>query len=90
MSTKQFISILALLVVVTVVYVYDTTAAITSRSKCAEYAMNLTVKSFPDYFEATGDKFPPRLLKTEASQGAQVNYELFYKFCMNKRGVAGQ
>lgn len=90
MNTKQFVSILAFLLVVAAVYVYDTTAAIASRSKCADYAMNLTVQSFSDAFEATGKTFPPKLLKAEASQGAQVNYELFYNFCMNKRGVAGQ
>lgn len=90
MNTKQFASILVLLVVVTVVYVYDTTAAITSRSKCADYAMNLTVQSFPDSFEDTGDTFPPKKLKAEASQDANANYDIFYNFCMNKRGVAGQ
>lgn len=90
MRTKQFISILVLLVAVAVLYVYDNTAAITSRSKCADYAMSLAVQSFPDAFEATGETFPPKLLKAEASQGAQANYELFYDFCLNKRGVAGQ
>lgn len=79
-----------LLVVVAVVNVYDTTAAITSRGKCADYAMNLTVQSFPDSFEETGDTFPPKRLKAESSQDAQANYGLFYNFCMNKRGVAGQ
>lgn len=90
MTTKQFISISVLLVVIAIVYVYDTTSAITSRSKCADYAMNLTVQSFPDSFEDTGDAFPPKRLKAEVSQDAQANYDLFYNFCMNKRGVAGQ
>lgn len=90
MNTKQFVSILLLLMAVAIVYVYDTVAAITSRSKCADYAMNLTVQSFPDAFEDTGDVFPPKHLKAEASQDAQANYGLFYNFCMNKRGVAGQ
>jgi len=90
MNTKQFLSILALLVVVAAAYVYDTTVAITSRSKCADHAMNLTVQSFPAAFEDTGDTFPPKRLKAEASQDANANYDLFYNFCMNKRGVAGQ
>lgn len=88
MNTKQFLSILAILVVVAVVYVYDTTAAITSRSKCADYAMNLTAQSFPDSFEDTGDSFPPKRLKADASQDAQANYDLFFSYCMDRRGVA--
>jgi len=88
MNTKQFASILALFVVVAVVYVYDTTATITSRSKCADYAMNLTVQSFPGSFEETGDTFPPKRLKAEASQDAQANYDLFFGYCMDRRGVA--
>lgn len=90
MTTKQFASTLTLLAVVAVVYVYDVTSAITSRSKCADYAMNLTVQSFQDSFEDTGDAFPPKKLKAEVSQDARANYDLFYNFCMNKRGVAGQ
>lgn len=88
MNTKQFVSILAFLVVVAATYVYDTAAAITSRSKCAEYAMNLTVQSFPAAFEDTGDAFPPKRLKAEASQDVQANYDLFFSYCMDQRGVA--
>ena len=88
MNTKQFVSIVVLLVVVAIVYVYDTTVAITSRSKCADYAMNLTVQSFPAAFEDTGDAFPPKRLKSEASQDAQANYDLFFSYCMDQRGVA--
>lgn len=88
MTTKQFVSILAVLVIVAVVYVYDTTATITSRSKCADYAMNLTVQSFPDSFEEAGDAFPPKRLKAEVSQDAQANYNLFFGYCMDRRGVA--
>lgn len=90
MNTKQFIPILILLLVIAVTYVYDTATNITSRSKCADYAMNLIIQSFSDSFEDTGDSFPPKKLKAEASQDAQANYDLFYNFCMNKRGVAGQ
>lgn len=90
MNTKQFVLILVVLSVIGIVYVYDATSAIASRSKCADYAMNLTVQSFPDSFEGTGDSFPPKKLRAEASQDAQANYELFYNFCMDKRGVAGQ
>jgi hypothetical protein len=77
-----------LLVVIAVVYVYDIAAAITSRSKCADYAMNLTVQSFPESFEETGDAFPPKRLKAEVSQDAQANYNLFFGYCMDRRGVA--
>lgn len=88
MNTKHFVSILVLLTVIIIVYVYDTTAAITSRGKCADYAMNLTVQSFPDSFEEAGDTFPPKRLKAEASQDAQANYNLFFGYCMDRRGVA--
>lgn len=88
MTTKQFAAILVILSVIGVVYVYDTTATITSRTKCADYAMNLVVQSFPDSFEETGDAFPPKRLKAEASQDAQSNYDLFFGYCMDKRGVA--
>lgn len=90
MNKKQSTTITALLVIVSTLYIYDTVAAITSRSKCADYAMNLTVQSFPDSFVPTGDTFPPNKLKPESAQAAQANYDLFYNFCMNKRGVAGQ
>lgn len=90
MNTKQFISILGILSLVAIVYIYDTTSTLISRGKCADYAMNLAVQSFPDSFEDTGDTFPPKHLKAESSQDAQANYNLFYNFCMNKRGVAGQ
>jgi len=50
--------------------------------------MNLTVQSFPDSFEETGDAFPPKRLKAEASQDAQANYNLFFGYCMDRRGVA--
>lgn len=89
MNTKQFLSILALLVVVAAAYVYDTTVAITSRSKCADYAMNLTVQSFPAAFEDTGYTFPPKRLKADASQDAQANYDLFFSYCMDQRGLLG-
>lgn len=88
MNTKLFVPILVLLVVVAAVYVYDTAAAITSRSTCADYAVNLTVQSFPDSFEETRDAFPPKRLKAEASQDAQANYNLFFGYCMDRRGVA--
>lgn len=89
MTTKRFITIIFILASVSIIYIYDTTAAITSSSKCADYAMNLTVQSFPDSFIKTGNTFPSNSLKPESAQAAQANYELFYGFCMNKRGVAG-
>lgn len=89
MTSKQFVVLSSILVIVALVYIYDTATAITSRSKCADYAMNLTVQSFPESFEDTGDAFPPKRLKAEASQDAQANYELFYNFCTNKRGISG-
>lgn len=90
MTIKQFISIFAIILLVAIVYVYDTTASITSRSKCADYAMSSVVLSFPDSFEKTGESLPSKRLKAEVSQDAQANYDLFYSFCMNKRGVIGQ
>lgn len=88
MTTKQFTLFFVIIIIVSFVYIYDTTSAIASRSKCADYAMNLVVESFPNSFENTGDLFPPNRLKAEASQDALANYNLFYNFCMDKRGVA--
>jgi len=89
MNIKQFIIIVVLLVLVSAIYIYDTTSAISSRSKCSDYAMNLVVQSFPDSFEVTGETFPPKKLKAESSQLAESSYNLFYNFCVNKRGTLG-
>jgi hypothetical protein len=89
MTKKQFLSLLAPILVVTLLYVYGTVTAISSRGKCADYAMNLTVQSFPDSFIKTRDEFPPTKLKAEFAESAKANYELFYNFCVNKRGIAG-
>ena len=88
MTKKQFISIFSILVIVSIVYIYNTTVAISSRSKCADYAMNLVTQSLPDSFVETRETFPPKRLKAEASQDAKANYNFFYDFCMNKKGVS--
>ncbi len=91
MTKKQFISIFSLLTIVSIISIYfGFIEPSVSRQKCSDYAMRLSIQSFPDSFEDTGEQFPPKKLIAESSQDARANYDFFYNFCVNKRGVVGQ
>lgn len=88
MIKKYSLTVLVILAIIGVAYLgYFEPAS--ARRACADYAMNITVQSFPGSFEETGDEFPPYRLKSEAAVEASANYELFYNFCTNKRGIPG-
>lgn len=88
MSKKQFIASFVLLSLVSVLYIFNTIDAMTSRGTCGKYAMTRTIDSFSSSIESKDGSFSSRILEASASQDAKANYDFFYNFCMDERGVS--
>ena len=86
MSRKQFIILLTIASVLSIVYLYDTIDPILSRSKCADYAMVTVVGALGDNFALPNEKATRQIINPEAAQQAKATYDLYYDFCINKRG----
>lgn len=83
MTTKQFSVLIALLVIISSSFAYDSAASRSARERCATYAMPVTLRSFEDSMIETGEEFPPKRLAPEMSVAAKANYDFFYDFCMD-------
>jgi hypothetical protein len=87
MSKKQFIASFVLLSIVSILYVYNEVAAISSRGECGKYAMTRTIDSFSNSMESKDGSFSSRRLEASVSQDAKANYDFFYDFCLDQRGI---
>jgi len=83
MNTKQFATLIALIVIIFGSVAYDTMATRVARENCATYAMPVTLRSFEDSMIETGEEFPPKRLAPDMSVAAKANFDFFYDFCMD-------
>jgi hypothetical protein len=86
MTAKQFIAIFSVLIITSVVYIYDTAGKNVSHTRCADYAMGLTYDAFPDAITEGARPWPSFRPGNDSVVQAKTTYDFFYNFCLNKRG----